>query len=352
MQVDLEADSPRTDQAHMQFFTENHLYGPLPIKRGRYHRTRFFYGKILQQYTKELKQAYEIAEKRWGRPDMLHAHVSLPAGYGASQLAIEKGVPVIVTEHYTGFESDARFWWRVGCYIKEMGCRIQGFYAVSPGYAERIRRTGLVNVSGVLPNPIDTEIFRPSGKDKTPTGSFQMITAGGLSFRKGIDVLFNALKGLSLQRAWQLTVFGNTQNRKGFEKWLDDPQLKDRIRLEGKVPQKRIIEAYSTADLYIVSSRVETANVAMLEALSCGVPVLTTRCGAPETLIDDSVGMAVESENPAQMADAIETIARGGQKFDRQHLRQFVLARYSIPAVGQKIASAYTDAMNRKPLRS
>lgn len=132
-----------------------------------------------------------------------------------------------------------------------------------------------------------------------------------------------------------------------YKQWLNIDKFADRVTLPGKVSQTDLVSAYSNSDLYIVSSRIETANVSMLQAMACGAPVVTTSCGAPETLIDDSVGIAVAPDNPEALAEGIMHIAKTPHKYDREQLRQFVLDRYSKPVVANLIAKAYSDAISQ-----
>lgn len=330
----------------IRMLDEHHLYVPVPNPTKRYQRTRFFYGTFLRKYIERLRSVYRLAVQKWGQPDLLHAHVSLPGGYLAAYLGEEFGIPVIVQEHYTGFESDARFPWRTGYFVREMARRIQGFYAVSPGYARRIEKTGLVAVTGVLPNPIDTDLFSP-GPRVGSNKPFQIVTAGTLGVQKGADLLFEALRLVSPELDWHLTWFGDLSQRDRFARWLDDPQFVSRLTLPGKVPQADLVKAYSQSDLYVVSSRIETANVSMLQAMACGVPVVTTSCGAPETLIDDSVGIAVKPNDSQALADGILQVGRNPQRYDGVALRRFVVERYSKPAVGKQVMEAYRVALGR-----
>lgn len=325
---------------------EHHLYTPVPRPTKWYQHLRFSYGGFLCKYVRRLREVFRVAMERWGRPDLLHAHVSLPGGYGASCLGREFNIPVIVQEHYTGFESDARFPWRTGCFIAEMGRRIQGFYAVSPGYAQRIERTERVSVTGVLPNPIDTDLFVPSGRMDVDE-VFRIVTAGNMDRRKGTDILFEALRQITPRLDWRLTLFGETSQRHAFSRWLDDPDFSRRVSLPGKVSQGQLQRAYSHSDLYVVSSRIETANVSMLEAMACGVPVATTSCGAPETLIDETVGIAVKPNDPAALAEGIMSVARNAARYDPEGERQFVLKRYSKPVVAKMVMEAYQKALSR-----
>jgi glycosyltransferase involved in cell wall biosynthesis len=269
----------------VRLLNEGHLYVPVPVPSTGYQRTRFFYGRWLNRYAQRMQDLYDEAVDLWGKPDLLHAHVSLPAGYVAAKIGEAHDLPVIVQEHYSGFESDVRYPWRLGGFIREMATTISGFYAVSPGYAERIRRTGTINKVEVLPNPIDTDLFAP-GQVQRNEDVFQIVTTGNMGRLKGTDLLFKALSRLMGKIDWRLTLFCDTSEKAAFRRWLSDGAFARRVTLHGRVDQTELVRAYSGSDLYVVSSRLETANVSMLQAMACGVPVVTTACGAPETLID------------------------------------------------------------------
>ena len=345
IQVDVISDEVSDNEKSIKYLNDNHLYVPLKIKKTRYYRTRFFYGNVLRKYTEKLFEAYRIAEKKWGRADVIHAHVSLPAGYGAAQLGEKENIPVIVSEHYSGFESDARFWWRVGGFVKEMGKKIQGFYTVSPGFAERIEKTKLIRVTGIIPNPIVTDFFSPI-KTKVVSHAFEIVTTGNLGLLKGTDILFEALSILIGKVNWKLTYFGNVQKKTEFSKWLDNPEFKKRVTFSGIVSQEELVRIYSLSDLFVVSSRSETANVSMLQAMACGLPVVTTRCGGPETLIDDTVGISVPVGDSKAMSQAILKIAANQKKFTSENNRNFVLQNYSMQVIVKNMLAAYRLGIN------
>jgi glycosyltransferase involved in cell wall biosynthesis len=82
--------------------------------------------------------------------------------------------------------------------------------------------------------------------------------------------------------------------------------------------------------------------------MACGVPVATTSCGGPETLIDDTVGIAVAPGNPQALAKGIMKVAHTPQRYDRNNLRQFVLGHYSKPVVANVVKEAYFNAIAKK----
>lgn len=331
----------------IRFLNDHHLYVPVPKPTKHYQNLCFFYGRFLHKYLNRLRDIYLMAIDNWGKPDILHAHVSLPGGYIASHLGHEFKIPVIVQEHYSGFESDARFWWRRGCFVRDMARNIQGFYAVSQAYANRIENTGLVTVTGVLPNPIDTDLFSPTQR-QIKKDSFKIVTTGKYSMRKGTDLLLNSLRLLPENCHWSLTIYGEVEDRACLPNWLRRAPFLDRLTLPGKVPQAELARAYSSSDLFVVSSRLETANVSMLEAMACGLPVVTTSCGGPETLINESVGIIVKSNDAQALAKGIVEAFRNINQYDRDNLRRFVVKNYSKHAMGSLVMKAYQAALQKR----
>ena len=164
-------------------FSDKHIYVSAPDAPGRMKRNYFYFRYYLARYCAALERLFSAAVKAWGMPDIIHAHVSIPAGYAAARLANKYGIPVIVHEHYSGFESDARFAWRLRPFLMEMGKRIDGFYTVSEGFSNRIKSTQTVDVDGVINNPVDTDIFRL--RDNFGNLSYRIVTVGNFSSIKG-----------------------------------------------------------------------------------------------------------------------------------------------------------------------
>jgi len=86
----------------------------------------------------------------------------------------------------------------------------------------------------------------------------------------------------------------------------------------------------------------------MLEAMACGCAVVTTEIGAPETLIDDTVGVSVPSEDPKALAEAILTMSNTIEKYKADDLREFVVRNYSKKAVVDRMIDAYICASDSK----
>ncbi|GAB2767736.1 hypothetical protein GCM10010465_11240 [Actinomadura fibrosa] len=318
---------------------ENHYYITSGGPKKRFQRNFITYKKSLKKYNAKLEKLYQFAVRVHGKPDLIHAHVSMPAGYGAAYLGSQHSIPVIVSEHYSGFFSDNKYFWRLGSFYKEMQKNISGFYTVSPGFKYNIENKTSLEVTGVLPNPINTELFYPdeySVNNKT----INFVTTGNIGLIKGTDILLKAFAFLPSDLKWRLIIIGKPAAKdKKFWKSLLKELPEDRIELLEPVPQEQLKRIYSQNDIYIVSSRVETANVSMLEAMACGCYVITSKINAPETLVSPDVA-TVYNNTPQALAKCIKTVSKRNLP-SRFALRNFVLDNYSYNTLQKKLKITY-----------
>lgn len=319
--------------------SNRHFYCPSPIHKNRFTRTRLGYSKVLKKYSLDLEMLYSQAVIRYGKPDIIHAHVSMPAGYGAVELGLKYNIPVIVTEHYSGFFSDTRFPWRLRSFYREVITKANDFYVVSPGFKNRIEKVMGLKVSGVTPNPINTELFKPTSLRKKD-GVLRLVSTGTVGYIKGTDVLLAAVEKLPLNLDWQLTIIGKAPT--DLSKW--EGLNKGKVKLLPPKKQSELVEIYSQSDVYIVSSRVETANVSMLEAMACGCYVISAEIGAPETLLNEKVASFFTSENADELAKKITEIP----VFLRAEQRSFIITQYSNLSVSKLIKNFYAPLIGLK----
>lgn len=324
---------------------EKHLFSEITVASHKRYRNVFLYPSLMRKYLDRLYQMYELVETEWGQPDVIHAHVSLPAGFGAGKLGKKIGVPTVVTEHYSGFESDMRYPWRLRKLLNEMVKDVSIFSAVSQGFADRIRKTGLNAEIKILENPINCNYF--SGERVEEPGVLRLVTIATSNPIKGIDILLKALGRIDTEKVnWRLTIIGDFDKSKGYEVFFQNQALRERIILTGKVPKNEVRKRFLNSDVYIVSSRSETANVSMLEAMSCGVPVITTRCGGPETLLSDKFSIALNGTDDEELYQAIDDCQHTLGALNKQDVRKFVMDNYSIERLSDKISKLYTDVIN------
>jgi len=106
------------------------------------------------------------------------------------------------------------------------------------------------------------------------------------------------------------------------------------------------------ANALVRPSTYETFGVVLVDALATGIPVISTRCGGPEDIVEAGLGLLLERDDEEGLAKAMVTLT--GQSYSEEALRQRVMARFSFQKVAQELLDVYTtlDAPRREPDRN
>ena len=154
----------------------------------------------------------------------------------------------------------------------------------------------------IIPNPIQSPTCSPAKKLGT-----KIVAVGRLHRQKGFDVLIEAFAQIAEQHPqWSLDIFGEGPERQRLETLLRDRRLSERVILRGVVTN--IAAQLASADLFVLPSRYEGFPNALVEAMSCGCPVIATDCpsGPAEIIRPKHDGLLVPPEDSQSLAASID----------------------------------------------
>jgi glycosyltransferase involved in cell wall biosynthesis len=151
----------------------------------------------------------------------------------------------------------------------------------------------------VIENGVDTDFFKPDPEMKIHDGSLRIISVGRLNPIKGFDLLIEAVKGLE---DIKLVLVGDGPEKENLERLAIELQVD--LELTGRLSQEEIIERLQIADIYVLSSYSEGMSNALMEGMACGLPVLSTRVGGAEELLEDN-GLIVEPGALSELRDGV-----------------------------------------------
>lgn len=150
--------------------------------------------------------------------------------------------------------------------------KADGIVALSDRMVEEIKNMGgKPEKINIIPNGVDTTIFRPLGVRRFDSREKIILYVGRLDARKGLDILLYAFGELTKFVNARLVLAGTGREEERLRSLADTLSLP--VDFLGMVSQNRLPELYNSADLFVLPSLYEGLPLVLLEAMACGTPV-------------------------------------------------------------------------------
>jgi len=200
----------------------------------------------------------------------------------------------------------------------------------------------------VINNGVDTDIFYPA-PSKHSTEPVKALTVCRLISRKRLDLLIEAVaRSKELGIDVQLNIAGQGNLMAKLKTLAQKLTVAERVKFMGRVPAEQMPQLYRDNDIFIMSSAHEGMSNAMLEAMACGLPIVTTRCEGTEELVSDN-GIVVERDDANDIAAAVKRLVRDEQTYERMAAAARERAKlFSWPWVAQRYLDCYREVKKQK----
>ena len=162
----------------------------------------------------------------------------------------------------------------------------------------------------VIPNPLP---FYPT--EVSSLKNKKIISIGRLEYQKGYDILIDVWNIISKKYPdWILEIYGEGTEREKLQNKINKLGLENSFLLKGV--EKNIQSKYLESSIYVMSSRFEGMPMVLLEAMSCGLPIVSfdCPCGPKDMIRNNEDGFLVEFGNIEKMAKKIEELIINGEK--------------------------------------
>jgi glycosyltransferase involved in cell wall biosynthesis len=283
------------------------------------------------------------------KPDVIHAHWWIPAGWFASRT----GIPYLVTCH----GSDVRLLER-GALVRHLASQVllraARVTTVSRFLAQDLRGL-LPELTGevlVTPMPVDVSTFE-RGQNERKAVPPRILFAGNLLASKGVDLLLRAAALLSSRGIqYELKILGEGPAEPALRILALELGIDRQVIWSGFVPQHRMPGEYGVSTVTVLPSRgrAEGLGLTLVEALLAGSSVVGTRAGGiPEVVLHEETGL-LAGEDAADLAHQIERLLTDGGLRERltRAGKEHVLRTYSPDAtIGRFLDVYYAVAHNR-----
>jgi glycosyltransferase involved in cell wall biosynthesis len=198
-----------------------------------------------------------------------------------------------------------------------------------------------------LPTRVDLDEFFPEPRSEArdraglPRDAVILTAVGRLCWIKGWDLLLRAAALLARAEPRLLLLFvGDGEDRGKLVAEAQAQGVADKIRITGFVARESVRTFLNAADACVVGSYSEGWSVAMLEALACGKPIVSTRVsGARDMIAEAGNGFIVEGRDPEAFAAAVRQAL---SLRDAGQVSRTIAARYSVSGLARELRAKWT----------
>jgi len=291
-------------------------YGPLPEflseeDAGDGAKVKVYYPRYLSFSSKDLKWTHTGHWTQWAfnlavwklvrqmefRPDIVYGHFLYPGGYAAIQMGKRLNVPSVVRVGESSF-------WTISPFGIDRASRhyqkVAGIIANGTHLKDSlVSRLGIGEKKIiVVPNGVDVSRFRPCNRNEArkilslPMSEFLVSFVGANIERKGSYRVLEAVQELNGVKC----IFAGV----GTEE-IDS----DLLLLKGPRPHEEIPLFFSAADIFVLPTLSEGSCNAIIEAMACGLPIVTAKGEHMDDIVDDSVAIRLDPTDVEAIRSAI-----------------------------------------------
>lgn len=301
--------------------------------------------------------------------DLIHAHLPW-AGILARLVGKKVQIPIVYTEHNTWDRYNKLSYWgnRLTFKHQDVAIAVSNEVALSMqlnSIFDPYQRGGRLKVK-VVQNGVNTQVFKSiKYKVQSAKCNEQSTIELGLGIPEGAKVIGKVAVFRSQKRLWlwveialrilekhpnvHFLLVGDGEWREKLEDQISKSGKQDNFHLVGV--QKQVIPYLSRMDIYLSSSEFEGLPIAMLEAMSCEVPVVATRAGGIGEVIQHGVqGFLTEVDNWENLERHCLEILENPQLHQKMALaaRARVIEKFSMQRMVIELEEIYREVLKVK----
>ncbi|HIH97292.1 MAG TPA: glycosyltransferase [Thermoplasmata archaeon] len=206
----------------------------------------------------------------------------------------------------------------------------------------------------VVPNGVNTDQFEPLNKEEQRkwmenyfrvefSSDLNIINVGRLSPEKGLRYLIESLKYLDPET--KLFIVGDGSEKNNLKRLVKKRDLENNVIFMGKITHDELPKILNAMDVFVLPAiSMEGFSNSMLEAMACGLPIVTTPIGAGAEVIKEGIGEVVETKNPEKLADGIIKCSN----LDGWGIRRYVEENFSFGVVANLVYDLYSQLCGKE----
>ena len=295
---------------------------------------------------KDYMTAFDQLVQQYGKPDILHLHVALPLGPLAVKLCRKYHIPLIISEHWTGYLPINRPKLTFGerLILRHTFRYATHITAVSQNLLDNIcftAPTAAKKPQTVVGNVVDTELFSLKACN-LQSNKKQILHVSTIdNDAKNIMGILHAIQQLSLKRSdFELNIVHDFENKEA-EEYVKANNLTEIVHFLGRKTSAEIADLLHHSTCFLLFSNYENQPCVLLESFSTGTPVITTPVGGILEITNEDNALIVPPKDEQQLIDKLNIILDNTDQYQPNVIREKALEICSPEVIGQKWLEIY-----------
>ncbi|MBW8050860.1 MAG: glycosyltransferase [Cytophagales bacterium] len=289
-----------------------------------------------------------VIKKDFGKPDLIHVNVLTRPAIIAFILKTFKGIPYIITEHWTGYASS--HFSRKNIFHKIITRfvvrKAKAVTTVSQSLKENMLHYGLLNKYYIVPNVV--ELSRNDGRNGYSQDKKIILNVSDLEdYKKNVSGIIKAVYEIIKIRAdIELHIIGDGKDRDALENLAKELDLLNtHVFFQGEQLRNDVYHFMNKIDFLITNSNYETFSIATAEAIAHGKPVIVTRSGGPEEFVTNEVGIVIEPGNQKLLQETILYMLDNYKKYNSKILKDYINKKFNHKVIGKQFYNIYKSIL-------
>lgn len=281
--------------------------------------------------------------KKHGKPDVIHIHfpiITLTEEIWGYLVSLQS--KIVITEHYTRVQNKELTTQQIKL-LKKIANQADKFLCVNdilPKVIEEL--TGVNREYIVVPNVVSS-VF--SNTAESNDDIYRFIALGRLVKVKKFDLVIEAFsKRFKDNPNVELIIVGDGEEYEALKTKVSSLKMENKIRLTGFLNREKTAQLLGNSNAYVSASTVETFGVPVIEAMSCGKPVIVADTSPIKQYINNDRGLLFSVNNVNDLADKMEIMYKQRSNYNHQYISDYAERNFSDVAVAKQLYSIYCDA--------
>lgn len=262
----------------------------------------------------------KVIKKEKIKFDIIHSHGLIPDAYVATKIGKYFNIPIVNHVHDSYFDD---IYLKNKSKIDEVFEYSKKIISVSNFQSNIILKyyNHYADKIEVVYNGIDTIKFNYNAQNNHIINtSYKFIFVGSINDGKGVDLLikaFHKLKDLPIT----LDLYGKGKDIISYKSQVKLLDINGKVQFKGEINNELLSKKLLEYSFFILPSRFETFGIVLIEAMACGLPVITSNIAAiPEIVQNEEIGILNESDNHISLAECI--VKAINKTWNKQYIRE------------------------------